>query len=122
MESTGYRMVSQLSEDITEEFKADTISAITDVFHDKNQEHEVTQYLTAVLPEYRGKGIGKWIKAKMLVDVVKDNPEIQYLQTVNQNVNAAMLGINNKMGFKKANETFVYKFDRTEIETLLNTW
>jgi GNAT superfamily N-acetyltransferase len=54
---------------------------------------------TGVFPEFRGHGLGKWIKAEMAQRVLADHPEITRIRTGNANSNAPMLAINHAMGF-----------------------
>jgi mycothiol synthase len=59
----------------------------------------IGQGATAVRPEARGQGLGKWLKAAMLRQVVTECPGARYVRTSNAEQNAAMLGINVALGF-----------------------
>jgi mycothiol synthase len=58
------------------------------------------QWGTGVNPIYRGKGLGKWLKAAMLEKVLSERPEINQVRTGNADSNGPMLTINHAMGFK----------------------
>ena len=58
------------------------------------------QWNTVVLPERRGRGIGRWLKAAMWRRLRSTEPEVTMLHTGNATGNAAMLAINTEMGFQ----------------------
>lgn len=55
---------------------------------------------TGVMPEHRDRGLGRWLKAAMLLKVLEDLPEVTMVETGNATSNKPMLGINNALGFK----------------------
>ncbi len=84
-------------------------AGFTDVSFDRRFPHVVQQRGTAVVPEHQGKGIGKWMKARMLEKILAELPEARYVRTENAGSNAPMLAINIKMGFRPAWENTIWQ-------------
>jgi GNAT superfamily N-acetyltransferase len=59
---------------------------------------------TGVNPAHREKGLGRWLKAQMLLNLLDERPQIDNISTWNAGSNDAMLGINYAMGFKTVTE------------------
>ena len=55
---------------------------------------------TGVDPAHRDKGLGRWLKATMLLRLLDEKPEVVKIDTGNAGSNAPMLGINHAMGFR----------------------
>lgn len=55
---------------------------------------------TGVLPEFRNRGLGRWLKAAMLDKVLSDWPAGRFVRTGNADSNAPMLRINEQLGFR----------------------
>jgi len=58
------------------------------------------QWDTVVIPAYRGRRIGRWIKAEMWQRLRRHRPEVEILDTGNAAVNEHMLAINHAMGYR----------------------
>lgn len=91
------------------------ISGITEIFSSEERLYKLEQGITGVRPEFRGRGIGKWIKAKMMQYIKKEFPDIDFINTGNATTNAPMLSINNRMGFKEYKGGMSVEFDVEEL-------
>jgi mycothiol synthase len=92
-----------------------SVSALTDVLKYPHEEGYVRQLFTGVDPAARGRGLGKWIKAAMLLQVRELHPETIYITTENAGSNAAMLAINDRLGFRTYRESTSYQIGREAL-------
>lgn len=67
---------------------------------DAYDERLVEQFGTGVDPDCRGHGVGRWLKAAMLLKVIQEHPERTELRTHTADSNAAMRAINLRLGFR----------------------
>ena len=84
-------------------------AAFTEFFFDPRVPSILHQGGTATIQEHRGKGIGKWVKARMAQRVLDELPDARYIRTDNAGTNAAMLAINVAMGFKPVWESVIWQ-------------
>jgi GNAT superfamily N-acetyltransferase len=96
-----------------------SISGLTDVDWAPWRRTIIHQQLTAVHPSARGRGLGKWIKAEMLLRMRSLHPDAQWISTENAGSNEPMLAINTKLGFKKYRVGTVYQITRERLGTRL---
>jgi GNAT superfamily N-acetyltransferase len=88
----------------------------TETVWNPNRPEILRQDMTGVFPEYRNRGLGRWLKAAMLDKVLKERPEVNYVRTGNADTNAAMLKINNELGFQPYMATTLWQ---VEIDSVL---
>jgi mycothiol synthase len=98
-----------------------TISAITDVSWAPYRPTIAHQQFTGVLPAARGRGLGKWIKAAMLLHLRGLYPDMQWISTDNAGSNAPMLAINKKLGFKQYRSATEYQITREQLAARLRS-
>jgi GNAT superfamily N-acetyltransferase len=81
----------------------------------------VRQQLTAVARSWRGRGVGRALKAAMLRQVHQTHPEATVIGTNNAEVNAPILSINARVGFKVAWRNVDYQVTRTMLDNRLSS-
>lgn len=91
------------------------ISGMTEMLFTPEMPHRALQELTAVDLTFRGNGLGKWLKAVMLEDILELHPEIKYIITGNADENAPMLAINQQMGFQRYRAAQFYQATRDQV-------
>ena len=65
---------------------------------------------TCVFTEFRNRGIGRWLKAGLVLKLVDEVPEAHWITTGNADVNASMLKINHEMGYKPCEATAFWQY------------
>jgi GNAT superfamily N-acetyltransferase len=92
----------------------------TETVWNANRPEILRQDMTGVFPQYRGKGLGRWLKAAMLDRQLKLHPEIKFVRTTNADTNAAMLRINNELGFKPYMTSILWQMEIGQVLEYLN--
>jgi mycothiol synthase len=90
------------------------ISGVTEVFYLAQEPQRIEQDLTGVRAAYRGRGLGKWLKAEMLLHIQERFPEVRFIDTSHATNNAAMRSINERMGFQPYRSETFFEFE-TEL-------
>jgi len=91
------------------------ISGLTECYHSKSSSHIAEQDLTGVLVPYRSRGIGKWLKAAMMLYLRDEHPEVKLIDSFNANDNPSINTINTAMGYRKFRDQWLGK---VELHTL----
>ena len=76
------------------------IAAFTALFWDPQRPSLLFQRATAVRPDHRRHGLGRWIKAANLHAALRANPAAQVVRAGNTPDNTGMLAINHALGFR----------------------
>lgn len=85
-----------------------------------NRPEVLSQEMTGVFPEFRGRGLGRWMKAAMLDKVLRERPQVKYIRTGNADSNAAMLKINNELGFTPYMASCLWQVSLERVQDYLN--
>jgi GNAT superfamily N-acetyltransferase len=93
----------------------------TETVWNPNRPELLRQDMTGVFPQFRNKGLGRWLKANMLDKVLKERPQVKYVRTGNADTNAAMLKINNELGFKPYTADFLWQVELNKVRDYLQT-
>ena len=72
----------------------------TEVFVNRHRPAYAWQWNTVVLPDHRGRGVGRGMKAAMWQRLQSEAPDVSMLRTGNAQSNAAILAINTEMGYQ----------------------
>ena len=91
------------------------ISGMTDVVWAPYRPKLLSQQFTGVRPDTRGRGLGKWLKAAMLLHARELYPGLEQVVTGNAASNAPMLAINTKLGFKQFRAGTEYQIPRDHL-------
>ena len=86
-----------------------TVAGLTEVVVPATHPTRADQYDTIVVPEHRGYGIGRAIKARMLFELRSAEPSLREVQTWNAPENESMLKVNSELGFKPDREWREYE-------------
>lgn len=96
-----------------------SISGLTDTTWASYRPTVIHQEFTGVRTDARGRGLGKWVKAAMLLHIREVHPEVESVITDNAQSNGPMLNINRTMGFKAYRAEVDYQMSRAELAARL---
>jgi GNAT superfamily N-acetyltransferase len=93
-----------------------TVAALSEAAWDARTPGIVRQQLTAVARPWRGRGLARALKAAMLRQVRESHPAATVIGTNNAEVNAPILSINPRVGFKIAWRNVDYQVSRAALD------
>jgi GNAT superfamily N-acetyltransferase len=92
----------------------------TEVFWNPSRPALVWQGFTGVHPEHQGQGLGRWLKADMLLRILRDRPQARHVRTGNADTNAPMLKINEELGFRLFCTEMMWQVKLDKVQAYLN--
>ncbi len=95
------------------------ISGLTEMGHFPSETTMVRQFMTGVREAHRGRGLGKWLKAEMLLRVRERYPRVEFAVTGNASSNEAMLSINERLGYRTHRESITAQTKLDALEAYL---
>lgn len=98
-ESRAKRGVERWSQYVRDD-ETGKIAGFTELLWNPHRPTFAHQGITAVWPQYRGKRLGRWLKAELLKKLQAERPNVTIVRTENADSNEAMLKINTELGFK----------------------
>jgi GNAT superfamily N-acetyltransferase len=104
---------------VARERASGTLAGFTDVTWSPNAPQILNQANTGIVPEYRGRGLARWLKAEMLEWVLRERPEVRFVRTSNADSNASMVRINEALGFERYHSQTVWQADLANVESYL---
>lgn len=99
--------------------RGDEVAAMCDASWDLRFPERMYQQLTAVARPWRGRGLAKAVKARMLELVRTSHLEVRMAITHNANANSAMRSINDRLGFRVHKEECTYQADLRVMQAYL---
>jgi mycothiol synthase len=89
----------------------------TEVSFEPSEPELVLQQNTGIDPAHRGLGLAKWAKAAVLERIRRDRPGARRIRTGNASSNAAMLAINDALGFTVTGTRIEWQVELTSLRT-----
>ncbi|MEZ4591450.1 MAG: GNAT family N-acetyltransferase [Chloroflexota bacterium] len=95
------------------------LAGYTELYNLPDRADLVSQGDTAVFPAYRGRGLGRWLKAAIVEKLMAERPSVQFIRTTNADSNAAMLKINREMGFRPYLSQTIWQIETAKVKAYL---
>lgn len=94
---------------------SEAVAALTEVVVPMQHPERADQYDTIVVPEHRGLGLERAIKARMLLELRKAEPRLTQVQTWNAPENDPMADVNAELGYRPDREWREYEADVLDL-------
>lgn len=96
------------------------VAGLTEVVTPTQHPSRADQYDTIVVPDHRGLGLERAIKARMLFELRSAEPRLEEVQTWNALENDPMAQVNAELGFRPDREWSEYEADVLDLKSRLN--
>jgi GNAT superfamily N-acetyltransferase len=104
------------------EVESGRFAGYTEVLWNPNRSAIIGQGMTGVFPEFRNRGLGRWLKAAMLDKILAERPQARFVRTGNADMNAPMLKINDELGFKPYIAEAVWQVETEKVGEYLSQY
>lgn len=101
---------------VIQDIQTKSLCGYTTTIWDSTNPDCLNQGDTVVHRNFRGNGLGRWMKADMIMRVIQQRPNVQYVVTGNANGNIPMLKINHQMGFQIHQEKVEWQISLDELQ------
>ncbi|GGV94946.1 hypothetical protein GCM10015535_61320 [Streptomyces gelaticus] len=88
-----------------------TIVGFTELVVPGDGKGDAQHYGTGVLPEHRGHGLGRWMKARSILRARESHPGLEGLLTDTADSNTHMRRINDEFGYEPTHKSVEYQLD-----------
>ena len=102
------------------ELESGRFAGYTEVLWNPNRPRIIGQGMTGVFPEFRNRGLGRWLKAAMLDKILAERPQARFVRTGNADMNVPMLKINDELGFKPYIAEAIWQVETDKVAEYLS--
>ncbi|MFJ9683111.1 GNAT family N-acetyltransferase [Streptomyces sp. NPDC101194] len=88
-----------------------TIAGFTELVVPADGEGDGQHYGTGVLPEHRGHGLARWMKAQSILQARERHPALDGLLADTADSNTYMRSVNDALGYEPTHKSVEYQFD-----------
>jgi GNAT superfamily N-acetyltransferase len=99
--------------------RSEKIAGLTEVVVPAQHPSRADQYDTIIVPEHNGYGLARAIKARMLLELRRDESQLREVQTWHATEREQLQQINTELGFKADREWREYEIDAHDLAARL---
>jgi len=96
-----------------------TVAGLTELVVPAQHPTRADQYDTIIVPEHNGYGLARALKARMLLELRKAEPQLREVQTWHAAVNEQLQQVNKELGFQPDREWREYEADARDLAARL---
>lgn len=109
VEDNFFRLGAELPAMVARHRPTGQLAGFTNMSYSDLNPPQLWQWGTGVDPAHRNRGLGRWLKAAMIEELMARFPQAERVDTYNAGSNEPMLNINIAMGFKPIANYHVYQ-------------